>query len=99
MEIYDLIVIGSGPAGRRAAIQASKFGESVLVVEKSPRVGGVSVHTDAAGNRTEPVGMARARFLRSVVPCQTRPERRRLARTLGYDADPRGGCSRASIRT
>lgn len=52
MEIYDLIVIGSGPAGRRAAIQASKFGESVLVVEKSPRVGGVSVHTGTIPSKT-----------------------------------------------
>jgi NAD(P) transhydrogenase len=29
---YDLIVIGSGPAGRRAAIQAAKLGKRVLVV-------------------------------------------------------------------
>ena len=31
---YDMIVIGSGPAGRRAAIQAAKIGKQVLVVEK-----------------------------------------------------------------
>jgi NAD(P) transhydrogenase len=42
---YDLIVIGSGPGGRRAAIQGAKFGKNVLVVEKGRRVGGVSVHT------------------------------------------------------
>jgi NAD(P) transhydrogenase len=42
---YDFIVIGSGPAGRRVAIQAAKLGRSVLVVEKGRRVGGVSVHT------------------------------------------------------
>ena len=36
MEHYDLIVIGSGPAGRRAAIQAAKFGRDVLVVERGP---------------------------------------------------------------
>lgn len=42
MEEYSLIVIGSGPAGRRAAIQAAKFGETVLVVERGRRVGGVS---------------------------------------------------------
>ncbi len=41
---YDLIVIGSGPAGRRAAIQAAKLGKRVLVVEQGRRVGGVSVH-------------------------------------------------------
>ena len=39
MEHYDLIVIGSGPAGRRAGIQAAKFGRNVLVVERGRRVG------------------------------------------------------------
>jgi len=52
METYDLIVIGSGPAGRRAAIQASKFGEAVLVIEKGRRVGGVSVHTGTIPSKT-----------------------------------------------
>ncbi len=52
MEHYDLIVIGSGPAGRRAAIQAAKFGRSVLVVERGRRVGGVSVHTGTIPSKT-----------------------------------------------
>ncbi len=52
MESYDLIVIGSGPAGRRAAIQAAKFGEMVLVVEKGRKVGGVSVHTGTIPSKT-----------------------------------------------
>ncbi len=49
---YDLIVIGSGPAGRRAAVQAAKLGRSVLVVEKGRRVGGVSVHTGTIPSKT-----------------------------------------------
>ncbi|MEQ8441533.1 MAG: Si-specific NAD(P)(+) transhydrogenase [Alphaproteobacteria bacterium] len=49
---YDLIVIGSGPAGRRAAIQAAKFGCNALVVEKGRRVGGVSVHTGTIPSKT-----------------------------------------------
>lgn len=49
---YDLIVIGSGPAGRRAAIQAAKFGRDVLVVERGRRVGGVSVHTGTIPSKT-----------------------------------------------
>jgi NAD(P) transhydrogenase len=49
---YDFIVIGSGPAGRRAAIQAAKLGHSVLVVEKGRRVGGVSVHTGTIPSKT-----------------------------------------------
>jgi len=52
MDHYDLIVIGSGPAGRRAAIQAAKFGRDVLVVERGRRVGGVSVHTGTIPSKT-----------------------------------------------
>ena len=49
---YDFVVIGSGPAGRRSAIQAAKLGRSVLVVEKGRRVGGVSVHTGTIPSKT-----------------------------------------------
>jgi NAD(P) transhydrogenase len=52
MNNYDFIVIGSGPAGRRAAIQAAKLGRSVLVVDKGRRVGGVSVHTGTIPSKT-----------------------------------------------
>lgn len=49
---YDLLVVGSGPAGRRAAIQAAKLGKKVLVVEQGKRVGGVSVHTGTIPSKT-----------------------------------------------
>ncbi len=49
---FELIVIGSGPAGRRAAVQAAKARKSVLVVEKGQRVGGVSVHTGTIPSKT-----------------------------------------------
>ena len=49
---FDMIVIGSGPSGRRAAVQAAKLGKSVLVVEKGRRVGGVSVHTGTIPSKT-----------------------------------------------
>ena len=52
VETFDLIVIGSGPAGRRAAVQAAKLGKSVLVVEGRRRVGGVSVHTGTIPSKT-----------------------------------------------
>ncbi|MEM8757982.1 MAG: Si-specific NAD(P)(+) transhydrogenase [Planctomycetota bacterium] len=45
MRHYDLCVIGSGPAGQRAAIQAAKLGKSVVVIEKRQTVGGVAVNT------------------------------------------------------
>ncbi|MET0251704.1 MAG: Si-specific NAD(P)(+) transhydrogenase, partial [Novosphingobium sp.] len=49
---YDFVVLGSGPAGKRAAIQAAKLGKSVLVVEGRKRVGGVSVHTGTIPSKT-----------------------------------------------
>lgn len=52
MHEYDMIVIGSGPSGRRAAVQAAKLGKQVLVVEKGRRVGGVSVHTGTIPSKT-----------------------------------------------
>ncbi len=49
---FDFIVIGSGPAGRRAAIQAAKISKTVLVIDKGRRVGGVSVHTGTIPSKT-----------------------------------------------
>lgn len=45
MSDYDVIVIGSGPAGQKAAIQAAKAGKRVAVVERDRQVGGSCVHT------------------------------------------------------
>ncbi|SLN28814.1 Soluble pyridine nucleotide transhydrogenase [Roseisalinus antarcticus] len=52
MEKIDMLVIGSGPAGRRAAIQSAKLGKSVLVVDRGSRLGGVSVHTGTIPSKT-----------------------------------------------
>ena len=48
----DLIVIGSGPSGQRAAIQAAKLGKRVAVVERRQRLGGVSIHTGTIPSKT-----------------------------------------------
>lgn len=45
MRECDLCVIGSGPAGQRAAIQAAKLGKSVVLVERRNVIGGVAVDT------------------------------------------------------
>ena len=42
---YDVVVIGSGPAGHGAAIQAAKLGRRVAVVERRATVGGSSINT------------------------------------------------------
>jgi NAD(P) transhydrogenase len=52
MAHYDLIIIGSGPAGRAAAIQAGKLKRKVLVVDRKDRLGGVSVHTGTIPSKT-----------------------------------------------
>ncbi|MBA3449486.1 MAG: Si-specific NAD(P)(+) transhydrogenase [Pseudaminobacter sp.] len=52
MDHYDMLVIGSGPSGRRAAVQSAKLGKSVLVVDKGRRLGGVSVHTGTIPSKT-----------------------------------------------
>src|SRR6202521_470080 len=52
MESYDLIVLGSGPAGQRAAIQAAKFGKRVALVEKAQCVGGVCINTGTIPSKT-----------------------------------------------
>ncbi|QGX99827.1 Si-specific NAD(P)(+) transhydrogenase [Roseovarius faecimaris] len=49
---YDLIIIGSGPAGRAAAIQAGKLKRRVLVIDRKDRLGGVSVHTGTIPSKT-----------------------------------------------
>ena len=49
---YDFVIIGGGPAGRRAAIQASKLGKSVAVVDDQKLIGGVSVHTGTLPSKT-----------------------------------------------
>ena len=49
---YDLIAIGSGPAGQRAAVQAAKLGLRAAVVEKARCVGGVCVDTGTIPSKT-----------------------------------------------
>src|ERR1700681_866497 len=52
MQTFDLIVIGSGPAGQRAAIQAAKSGKSVALVEKAEWMGGVCINTGTIPSKT-----------------------------------------------
>ena len=49
---YDLVVIGSGPAGQRAAVAASKMGKRVAVVEARSVVGGVCINTGTIPSKT-----------------------------------------------
>jgi NAD(P) transhydrogenase len=49
---YDLLVIGSGPAGQKAAIQGAKLGRKVALVEREPTLGGVSANTGTIPSKT-----------------------------------------------
>jgi hypothetical protein len=49
---YDLVVIGSGPSGQRAAIQAAKIGKRAAVIERARAVGGVCVNTGTIPSKT-----------------------------------------------
>jgi NAD(P) transhydrogenase len=52
MQSFDMVVLGSGPAGQRAAIQAAKSGKRVAVVEKAVCVGGVCINTGTIPSKT-----------------------------------------------
>jgi len=52
MQPYDLIVIGSGPGGQRAAIQGAKAGKRVAMVEKQLAIGGVCINTGTIPSKT-----------------------------------------------
>jgi NAD(P) transhydrogenase len=49
---YDLVVIGSGPAGEKGAAQAAYFGKRVALVEKEDRLGGAGVNTGTVPSKT-----------------------------------------------
>jgi NAD(P) transhydrogenase len=52
MQPYDLIVIGSGPGGQRAAIQGAKAGKRVAIVERQATIGGVCINTGTIPSKT-----------------------------------------------
>jgi len=52
MQPYDLVVIGSGPGGQRAAIQGAKAGKRVGLIEKQSSIGGVCINTGTIPSKT-----------------------------------------------
>src|SRR6267154_2681545 len=49
---YDLVVIGSGPAGQKCAVAAAKAGKRVAAIDRTGMIGGVSVHTGTIPGKT-----------------------------------------------
>src|SRR5579875_2786915 len=52
MSQYDLVVIGSGPAGQRAAIQGAKSGKRIALIERRELIGGVCINTGTIPSKT-----------------------------------------------
>ena len=52
MKHYDLIVIGSGPAGEKGAAQAAYFGKRVAIIERASRMGGAGINTGTLPSKT-----------------------------------------------
>jgi NAD(P) transhydrogenase len=52
MEHYDLIVIGSGPAGEKGAAQAAYFNKKVALIERNAEIGGAGINTGTVPSKT-----------------------------------------------
>lgn len=97
MSHYDLIVIGSGPSGKAAAIQAAKLKRKVLVVERGRKVGGVCVHTGTIPSKTLRETIMNlsgyrersfyGRSYRAKEEISAHDLRERLRKTLNYEVD------------
>ena len=80
---YDLVVIGSGPGGQKAAIAAAKLGKRVAMVEKGNMLGGVCVNTGTIPSKTLREAVL---YLTGMKP--TRTVRRELPRQGDHHSGP-----------
>src|SRR5437867_13444899 len=68
MKHVDMVVIGTGPGGQKAAIQAAKLGKRVLLAERNPVLGGACINTGTIPSKAlreavlHLVGMRRGSF-------------------------------------
>ncbi|MGH1372805.1 MAG: Si-specific NAD(P)(+) transhydrogenase [Cellvibrionaceae bacterium] len=61
---YDVVVVGSGPAGQKAAVQAAKAGKSVALIERDRLLGGACVHRGTIPSKTLRENALRVRNMR-----------------------------------
>ena len=52
MERFDVIAIGAGPAGERAAITAAKAGRRAVLIERAPQIGGTRINWGTIPSKT-----------------------------------------------
>ena len=88
--VYDLAVIGSGPAGQKAAVAAAKLGKRVAVVDRPEMIGGVCIHT----------GTIPSKALREAMEAQPLDEAQVRGRALALgELKADGAVLRARIRS
>jgi len=61
---YDVLVIGSGPAGQKSAIQAAKAGQRVAIIERDSLFGGACVHRGTIPSKTLRENALRVKHMR-----------------------------------
>src|ERR1700721_3282316 len=49
---YDLVIVGSGPAGQKGAIAAAKLGKRVAIIDRNDMLGGVCIHGGTVPTKT-----------------------------------------------
>ena len=74
---YDLVVLGAGPAGEKAAAQAAYWGKRVAIVDRQPRPGGTMVGGAVSSKTMREAALYLTGF------------RRRDVYEVGLDLDPR----------
>lgn len=86
MQQYDLVVIGAGPAGEKAALEAAFHGATVAVVERGPRPGGASVITGTIPSKAirETVQYINSLYTQGLTGVEVRLERKITIQELMY---------------
>lgn len=84
---YDLVVLGAGPAGEKAAVQAAFWGKRVAVVDRQPRLGGTMVGGAVASKTMREAALYLTGF------------RQRDVYDVGLDLDPGAAVERLRSRT
>jgi NAD(P) transhydrogenase len=69
---FDVVILGSGPAGEKAAIQAAKLGRRVAVVERAGQLGGNCLHTATIPSKTLREGILAVQRAREQAPLGVR---------------------------
>ena len=88
MQHFDALVVGSGPAGQKAAIQASALGKSVGIIERKPRIGGAGLQT----------GTIPSKALREIAYLASRQGQRGMREALSSGGPPASGLLGEAIR-